>query len=67
MKKICVGIDIAKLSFVSAIKVNEKDIIKSFSNNEGGFKKFIEWLQSFSAESCHCCMESTGKYGKLIV
>ena len=66
MKKICVGIDIAKLTFVAAIKVNEKNKVKSFSNNEDGFKNFIEWLQNFSAENCHCCMESTGKYGNAL-
>lgn len=63
MKKICVGIDIAKLTFVAAIKINDKDKVKSFPNNEDGFKSFIEWLQSFSVEEYHCCMEATGKYG----
>jgi transposase len=66
MSKICVGIDIAKLTFVAAIRVNNKDKVKSFSNNECGFKKFIDWLQLFLDENCHCCMESTGKYGNAL-
>lgn len=63
MKKICVGIDIAKLTFVAAIHINNKSKVKSFPNNEEGFKQFMEWLQQSSAEKYHCCMESTGKYG----
>lgn len=66
MGKICVGIDIAKLTFVAALKVSEKDKVKSFTNNEEGFKNFIQWLQNYSAEKYHCCMESTGKYGNAL-
>ena len=63
MDKICVGIDIAKLTFVAAIKIGDKDKVKSFSNDEEGFQKFTEWLQQVSAGQYRCCMESTGKYG----
>lgn len=66
MKKFCVGIDVAKLSFVAAIKLNGKYKSKKFNNNKDGFKHFIEWLQEFSAEQYHCCMESTGKYGNAL-
>jgi transposase len=60
------ALHIAKLTFIAAIKVNEKDKVKSFSNNEEGFKNFVEWLQDFSAENGHYCIESTGKYGNAL-
>jgi len=63
MEKNSIGIDMAKLSFVAAIKINSKNKVKSFSNNEDGFKEFSGWLQKFSTDTYHCCMESTGKYG----
>lgn len=63
MDNFCVGIDVAKSTFVTAIKVNDKYKSKSFANSKEGFKKLIEWLKSFSTEKYHCCMESTGKYG----
>jgi len=66
MGKVYVGIDISKLTFDAAIKVNDKYKLKSFSNNKNGFKKFAEWLQKFSVDKCHCCMESTGKYGEAL-
>ena len=63
MENNCVGIDIAKLTFVAAMKVAEKYKVKSFPNSEDGYKSFIEWLKELSVEKCHCCMEATGKYG----
>lgn len=66
MKKICMGIDIAKLTFVAAVKIIDKDKVKSFANNEEGFKNLIEWLEQFAVKNPHCCMESTGKYGNAL-
>lgn len=65
MNKLTVGIDIAKLTFVAAIKVQEgkQHKTKSFSNDDNGFKDFSEWLVQFSPDKYYCCMESTGKYG----
>jgi len=66
MAKICIGIDIAKLTFIAAIKINGRYHSKSFNNNNAGFKDFLDWLQLFSTEKYHCCMESTGKYGNAL-
>jgi transposase len=65
MKKMCIGVDIGKLTFVAAIKDPNKDKpkTKSFSNNEEGFKALLEWTEAYSTETYHVCMESTGKYG----
>lgn len=63
MKK-CIGIDIAKKNFVAAIEVNEKEKLKTFSNNDKGFKQFLEWATKFPTDKeYHFCMEATGKYG----
>ncbi len=63
MKIFCVGIDVAKLTFVAAIQFNDKYKSKSFNNNQNGFTELLNWLNKFSAEHYHYCMESTGKYG----
>ena len=66
MKTVNVGIDVAKLTFVAAIKIEGKDKVKSFDNCKEGFEIFMEWVQIFSSEKCHSCMESTGKYGNAL-
>jgi len=63
MEKTYIGIDIAKLTFVAAIKIDDKIKVKSFPNNEEGFKKFSGWLEVSSYKKYHFCMEATGKYG----
>lgn len=63
MTKSCVGIDMSKLEFHGAIKIQGKEKVKAFSNNERGFKHFLEWLQKNLIAPYHVCMESTGKYG----
>ncbi len=63
MENFYVGIDVAKLTFVAAVKVNHKYRSKSFGNGAKGFKLFIQWLEKFSTQQPHVCMESTGKYG----
>lgn len=62
MNKVCIGIDIAKTTFMAAVKINDKYKVKSFSNNEKGFTHLLEWLNNIPAEHYHFCMESTGKY-----
>jgi len=66
MNTFYVGIDIAKLTFVAAIKISDKYKVKSFSNSNDGFKKLTEWLETFSDGNFHFCMESTGKYGNAL-
>lgn len=62
MKK-CIGIDVAKKTFVAAIRNNDITKVKSFSNNDKGFIQFLAWSRKFPAELYHFCMEATGKYG----
>lgn len=53
MKNFCVGIDVAKLSFVAAIKIDGKYKPKSFDNNKDGFWGLIDWLEQFSSNRYH--------------
>jgi transposase len=62
MKKY-IGIDIAKKNFVAAIKIQDKIKLKTFTNNDKGFKQLLEWAKELPDEIIHFCMESTGKYG----
>ena len=63
MKKIYIGIDVAKLSFVAAIKEDDKDRVKLFANDDKGFKEFVTWVDKLSDGQYHFCLESTGQYG----
>jgi|LauGreDrversion4_2_1035121.scaffolds.fasta_scaffold352665_1 transposase len=63
MNMSCVGIDIAKKTFVVAVEVSDKVKIKSFNNSILGFNEFIDWLNEFRLSKLYFCMESTGKYG----
>ena len=61
--KICLGIDIAKLSFDAALLIGKKYYCKKFHNTEAGFSKLMLWLQSKNVRFAHACMEATGNYG----
>ena len=63
MDKMCVGVDIAKASFVVAIKIEDEYKVRSFSNDTEGFSVLLEWIETHSYDTCHFCMEATGKYG----
>ncbi len=60
--KICLGIDIAKLTFEAALLVGKKYYCKKFNNTDTGFSKLNLWLQSKDVSSAHACMEATGNY-----
>jgi transposase len=66
MDKLCIGVDIAKASFVAAIKIEDDYQVKSFSNNASGFEVFLKWVQNNSYDTYHFCMEATGKYGNAL-
>lgn len=66
MKKISIGIDMAKDTFVAAIVINEKENVKQFNNNTKGFNSFMAWLKKSIDGDFHFCMESTGKYGNAL-
>jgi transposase len=61
--KAILGIDIAKLSFDTALLIDKKFYCKKFCNNQAGFNKLAIWLQSKNIASAHACMEATGNYG----
>jgi transposase len=63
MSNFHIGIDIGKLTFVSAIKVNEKNKTKTFKNRTEGFDELLSWIKEHSTAPYHFTMESTGKYG----
>lgn len=58
-----VGIDIAKLTFVAAVKIEGNAVTHNFDNTPNGFAKLHEWITDFGLSKPHYCMESTGKYG----
>ena len=58
-----IGIDIGKTTFVTGFHTEKKSCVKTFQNDEVGYSKLINWINSFDLSKCHYCMESTGKYG----
>ena len=46
MKTISVGIDIAKLTFVAAVKINDSYHTKELSNDKQGFEELLAWFKS---------------------
>jgi len=58
------GIDISKKSFdVTLLMENNKQKNKKFSNDLKGFKILSGWLEKWSVEKLHACMEATNVYG----
>ena len=66
MKTISVGIDIAKLTFVAAVKMNASYHTKELPNNKEGFAELFDWLKQYSADNYNVCMEATGIYGNAL-
>ena len=63
MNIISIGIDIAKLTFVAAIKERGRYYTKELANDNVGFKALLNWLNKYPKNSCKICMEATGIYG----
>ena len=66
MKNLSVGLDIAKLTFYAAVKINDAYHSKQFNNTDEGFTALLNWLDKLSVNVYHFCMESTGKYGRAL-
>lgn len=64
-QQLCVGIDIAKVKFDAAIKLNGKYIEACFDNDIVGFKLFKKWLGK-NTKNAFVCLESTGCYGEAL-
>jgi transposase len=62
--RICIGIDIAKLTFDAClIRPQGKPQKKSFANTPEGFAKLIRWVAHLASDAeCHYCMEATGSF-----
>ena len=60
--KLCVGIDVSKLTLDIAITSDGTNMIleSKVSNDEIGFKKIIKKYKAF--DKIHVCMEATGVY-----
>lgn len=57
-----VGLDISQKTFDAAVIVNGHTKQAVFDNNVDGFEEFKTWLDGFSCEDLHICMEATGNY-----
>ena len=58
------GIDISKQHFdVALLFDNGKQKNKKFTNNIKGFNDLNNWLQRFTIDTLHACMEATNIYG----
>jgi transposase len=63
----CLGIDIAKASFVAALRFNETCVIKNaFDNRPGGFRQLRIWLQKHAAGQVSAGLESTSTYAEAL-
>ena len=66
MKTISVGIDIAKLTFVAAVKISDSYHTKELPNDKKGFEELFDWLRQYPANNYSVCMEATGIYGNAL-
>ena len=57
-----IGIDISKVSFDVAVLAEDFNHSKQFDNQNQGFKRLQQWIQSFKHQSVFC-LEATGIYG----
>lgn len=62
--RVCIGIDIAKLTFDACLLRSEgKPQKKSFANTPEGFAKLLRWVAHLASDAaCHYCMEATGSF-----
>jgi transposase len=63
MSKVILGIDIAKLTFSTALLLEGKYRYKDFDNNKSGYDKLDHWLKSTNIPKIEICLEATGTYG----
>ena len=61
------GLDLAKDSFVAALRMDEqRQLMASFPNHKGGFRKLHTWLHQHFAGKVRAGMEATGIYGQAL-
>jgi transposase len=67
MKTPALGIDIAQLSFVAALWLEQRSLgQRQFENHAGGFRKLRRWLQSHGVASVTVGLESTNTYAEAL-
>jgi transposase len=57
------GIDIAKETFDVCLIVGDKSWNNHFDNSLAGFRNLVHWVEKYTQEKVHACMEATGQYG----
>jgi len=60
------GIDVAKRKFECALLMGERFRSKTFNNDGSGIAACLDWLQRFTQEPVHACLEATGPYGQAL-
>ncbi|WP_154512446.1 IS110 family transposase [Rickettsiales endosymbiont of Trichoplax sp. H2] len=66
MSKIILGIDISKKHFDVSRYISDKHNNKKFINNNSGFKSLISWINQYTSNNIHICLEATGVYGEAL-
>jgi transposase len=63
------GIDMAKLNFVSALRLNEQRVLKAqFENQARGFRRLETWLKAHgAAKTVRVAVESTSTYAEALL
>lgn len=62
-QNIVLGIDVAKNKVDVALMIENKALIRQFSNSASGFKLLQKWLLDLKVSQVHACLEATGRYG----
>ena len=58
------GIDVAKRKFECAILMDERFRSKTFDNDVQGVQTCLKWIQRWTDQPVHACLEATGSYGE---
>lgn len=62
--KVVVGIDISKDKLDTALLRQGKYKTRTFKNNDRGFEELIVWINKYTSQAVHVCLEATGSYGE---
>jgi len=62
MSNSILGIDISKATIDVAL-LNGNKHMQVFNNDQQGYEELQSWLEKYTDERVHACMEATGQYG----
>ncbi len=57
------GIDVAKETLDTALKIDQRILYKQFENTLTGYQHLATWLKKQGSTQAHACLEATGQYG----